>query len=94
MNNKVVYLEDIIEKFANGPSQLDKDQIIYLINRVPSFNRSFNRPKGKWTTVSHSTGGHVCSQCHWYASSYLNGDEYLSNFCPNCGADMRGEDKE
>ena len=35
VNNKVVYLEDIIEKFINGPSHLDKDQIIYLINRIP-----------------------------------------------------------
>lgn len=38
VNNKVVYLEDIIEKFINGPSHLDKDQIIYLINRIPSFD--------------------------------------------------------
>jgi hypothetical protein len=31
--------------------------------------------------------------CHKYAPSFQNGDEYLSAYCPNCGADMT-ESKE
>lgn len=52
MSKKVVYLEDIIEKFINGPSHLDKDQIIYLINRIPSFDISADEPQGEWISVN------------------------------------------
>ena len=31
----------------------------------------------------------VCSECERYFIG--SGDEYDYNFCPNCGADMRGE---
>ena len=43
------------------------------------------RKKGKW--ISYNRGlfiGSKCSQCDWLV-------EFQSNFCPNCGADMRGE---
>lgn len=39
------------------------------------------RPKGEWIFID---GQHVCSKCNLY-----NGVE--SDFCPNCGADMRGK---
>ena len=52
---------------------------------------SADRPKGEWIRVTNGRGGHECSNCHAYAPSYMSGDEYLSDFCPNCGADMRGE---
>ena len=49
------------------------------------------QPKhGKWIPVINGRGGHECDQCHNYAPSYQNGKEHLSDFCPNCGADMRG----
>lgn len=38
------------------------------------------REKGEWI---YTDGQHVCSKCNLY-----NGIE--SDFCPNCGADMRG----
>lgn len=45
--------------------------------------------RGRWTTVTNGRGGHECDQCHNYAPSYQTGEEHLSDFCPNCGADMR-----
>lgn len=47
--------------------------------------------RGKWIAVTNGRGGSECSLCHEYAPSYKSGDEHLTNFCPNCGADMRGE---
>ena len=44
---------------------------------------------GEWIAVTHGRGGHECSTCKTYAPSYASGSENLSNFCPNCGADMR-----
>ena len=45
--------------------------------------------QGHWIEVTNGRGGHECNVCHNYAPSFQNGDEYLSAFCPNCGADMR-----
>lgn len=50
--------------------------------------------RGEWIPVTNGRGGFECSKCHDYAPSYQNGDDYLSHFCPNCGADMRGQKNE
>ena len=46
------------------------------------------RKKGKWEY------GVICSICGERCDYHLSGDTWideLANFCPNCGADMRGE---
>ena len=50
-----------------------------------------NRPKGEWDV--NCQGIVFCSKCkkvinHNYDIDYM---ESHFNFCPNCGADMRGE---
>ena len=52
------------------------------------------RMRGRWVPVTNGRGGYECDQCHNYAPSYQDGVEWLSDFCPNCGADMRGEQDE
>ena len=58
--------------------------------------RRFKRPKGKWVL---NCKRYYCSECgedaidlesepDVFASNYC-----LTNYCPNCGADMRGEEK-
>ena len=32
-----------------------------------------------------------CSVCHWSCWDTYCGDTDIYNYCPNCGADMRGE---
>ena len=46
--------------------------------------------RGEWVGVAHGRGGHECSKCRGYAPSFQNGAEYLSSYCPNCGAKMHG----
>lgn len=46
--------------------------------------------RGEWVGVAHGRGGHECSKCSGYAPSFQNGAEYLSSYCPNCGAKMDG----
>ena len=48
---------------------------------------------GHWIPVTNGRGGHQCDRCGCYAPSYQSGTEWLSNFCPECNADMRGEQK-
>lgn len=60
------------------------------INEQPTIEE---RKKGKW--IVHLGGKYVgfpcahyeCSECHAYMPDN-------TNFCPNCGADMRGEEDE
>lgn len=48
--------------------------------------------RGRWVAVTHSRGGHECNLCRAYAPSSQSGNEFLSLFCPNCGALMRNEE--
>jgi rRNA maturation endonuclease Nob1 len=43
--------------------------------------------RGKWTRIDYEPHGHdyKCSACGWK-------NDMPTHFCPNCGADMRGED--
>lgn len=58
-----------------------------------------DRPQGEWITWEEagnyiaSPNRHECSCCHDSAQVLVNGIELLSDFCPNCGADMRVKDE-
>ena len=49
------------------------------------------RPRGEWI-VDEEQGTSTCSNCGivWQFTDGTNG----SNYCPNCGADMRGDEHE
>lgn len=76
-----------------------RECITELINGVPSAQTE--RKRGRWkrhnTYRGDDTSGYVdpdwrCSEC----GKRANINEYfmydLTDFCPNCGADMRGEE--
>ena len=64
----------------------DRKAIIDLPSAQPQ------RMKGRWIPVTNGRGGYECDQCHNYAPSYQDGVEWLSDFCPSCGSDMRGDE--
>ena len=64
------------------------------------------RIKAKWLPIgiADAVGGesamwgdeiayHACDNC-WQQALEKDGEEVLSDFCPHCGADMKGEDNE
>lgn len=61
------------------------DLVLDRIRRLPSVQPE--RKKGVWKTVGYLTS--ECSECH----EQIHELEY-GNFCPCCGADMRGEQDE
>lgn len=59
---------------------VERDDVLKALEQQPR--------QGHWIKVTNGRGGHECDVCHDYAPSFQNGDEYLSAFCPNCGAKM------
>ena len=86
---------------------LTLDEAIANLNHIygmvaPDIQRSLDvvikaleRTKGEWIEESSETGALgikytwvKCNQCGWSNSLVIP-----KNFCPNCGADMRGDEK-
>lgn len=60
------------------------EELYELIDRQPTIEE---RKKGEWIKMPY----HVteCSECGFSLEDWIQGAFY--NYCPNCGADMRGE---
>ena len=56
------------------------------LRKLPSAHPE--RPKGEWVEKPHVYGVAYCSLCDYE----LHTND--TNFCPNCGADMRGDKDE
>ena len=71
--------------------QMSRDGNVFdRIHEAPTIEPE--RKTGKWIPVTNGRGGFECDQCHNYAPSYQDGVEWLSGFCPNCGAEMGKQD--
>ena len=62
-------------------SCLDKKDIKTIIKALPPVENN-----GKW--IEFGDGRCICSKCNFYLGAFS-----FFNFCPNCGADMRGDNK-
>ena len=65
----------------------NKKRLDEWINNLPSAQPE--RKRGTWIPVTNGRGGHECSLCHTYAPSFQTGDEWLTDYCPTCGACMQ-----
>ena len=67
------------------------NKIIDRINAAPTINPESLRPKGEWKVY---LGGKelMCTACQ--ATFWDEDGNGGSDFCPNCGADMRGRKYE
>lgn len=78
-------VESLKEDFENLIKENER------LRNALSENKEESRPKGEWDV--NCQGIVFCSKCkkvinHNYDIDYM---ESHFNFCPNCGADMRGE---
>lgn len=77
---------------CDGNERLHIDVAIDVIDNEPEADVRENA-RGEWISVINGRGGFECSKCHEYAPSYQNGDDYLSHYCPNCGAEMSRKER-
>ena len=76
---------------AVGMGGLVSGALRRYVKRVPAAD-VVERKRGEWI-LRHVGHGHYweCSECHKNPCIYVTKD---TNFCPNCGADMREVDHE
>lgn len=81
-----------VDDYGDGIGFEVRSHCLVELELVPSADR----PQGEWQYVySGKWMFRRCSCCEWtqtYDDSKYIGYRY--NFCPNCGADMRGEKDE
>lgn len=73
-------VKDIILSSVSTDTDEDKEYVCSLIDNLPSVEN-----KGKWEKIWRTDcecSEYVCSKCGC-------GEDYWTDFCPNCGADMR-----
>lgn len=86
--------EDVVKAMNEALAVGDISRVIAndILNNIPSAEPE--RKKGKWIEQDDGWDGiyYECSECR-EAFTLMDGTptDNLYNFCPHCGADMRGE---
>lgn len=84
--NQIIEIGNTLQIHPNSPKGQTLKKCIELLSAVPE------REKGEWIQDKQYEDVFTCSQCNEPFLLYEGTpkDNYY-NFCPNCGADMRGE---
>jgi len=92
----ITFAKSVDEMIDNVPTveAYPFEQVQELVKLNQQFAQEIEdlkRPQGEWIIDGH----HIrCNKCNEYiCNTDGEGDKIPNNFCPNCGADMRG-DKE
>ena len=69
------------------------------LTEIPEIHKTEVRPKGKWINqhviYNHTTKDFkVCSECRYEFSYDAETGKDEANYCPNCGAYMRGDNND
>ena len=104
----IVELAEVIKGYGNDPDVEDPFSLsefyrFYELPNIAVSRENFEkmrpveseRKQGKWKPIGWSGRIHKCNQCgNILDFGGVNAGRGDANFCPNCGADMRGGDSE
>jgi len=62
------------------------------LQALRKFKAENERPQGEW--IYERPNGKTYSDFVFCSNCHKNGSFYKTNFCPNCGADMRGDNDD
>lgn len=65
-----------------------KREMIACIEAAPTIEE---RKRGRWVLSESEFDGHYCSACGTFTVYTATLEEYMPDFCPYCGADMKSE---
>lgn len=86
---KYIDAELLKEVILGWMPQLDDEQLEYEIDTMPTVDVAEVK-RGKWTDAYVSGVHHYrCTNCGEYIEATWTAN-FDYNYCPNCGADMRG----
>lgn len=69
------------EQSKHGMADIAKSAVLFVLEKMPTIEPE--RKRGKWTKEN------ACEFCGF--QPWFERDIHTLSFCPNCGADMRGE---
>ena len=87
---RLIDADALIRKFKTASPMAIDGRARQMVEEMPTIEE---RKKGRWKRRVVDSGFNadwVCSECKYR----LKTDFVSYNFCPNCGADMRGEQNE
>ena len=92
INSYFVNPPEYMRAYADRLLHAVKEDLVDDINNLPTIEPM--RKKGKWVSADAIFGGvpFYCSECGENTRDTVMGKPRW-NFCPNCGADMRGEEE-
>ena len=100
---RLIDADALIRKFKTASPMAIDGRARQIVDEMPTIERK----KGKWIERESGTEDKengfdtviVCSCCDFPATTFYSEDcesrtQIRTDFCPNCGADMRGETDE
>ena len=100
MNEELIRRSDAIKALKREKSDWNNDYNVPIDHCIERLNKvkSADRPQGKWIGEADGYYNGELIYDTWYCSNcdYVVDDEEPPtwNFCPNCGARMKGKDNE